>query len=210
MQYALAVVDVQDLLKKFVTWVLGQSKQLAESRIEGDNDFQVPGYRIMKLKRKTARAVTTWRIYCYKAGYNLEIGCDTLQNVAGTEPVRKANKLATHLINIVKINYEVAVDETGKRKPHKETLMNDECIMEAAYRASKHDLAATIVNESMRLFHRMPDKYQPYSTAEGWRHLFTESARHYLGSDTHQLFPRKEQRRSPSDNSIYPNWIDGL
>lgn len=174
-------MDLQKLLQRLIDWFLGQSKQKTETLIL--EELSGPGIRLIKLRRKTCRAVVTWKALFYIDRFDLDIGLDTLEFVPNCTPIEYSNKLSTHAINIVKVHYDTTTDPaTGQRRIRKDVLLSSECCLIAAY--STKSYASAIVDQFAKLL--LKPQYHPNEV--DLETIFENVARHYLGKN-HQVFP---------------------
>lgn len=183
--------SIRDLLKRLINWFLGQSHQRTETLIL--EEHTAPGIRLIRLERKTQRAVATWKALFYKERFDLDIGLDTLEYVENAPPIERKNKLNTHVINVVKIYYDTTVDSnTGKRRIKKEVLLHEECCLRRPYTTFNH--STLIVGQFAKLF--LKPKYHPGQI--NIREIFESVVKAYLGPE-HTVYLQPPEFRGGVD-----------
>lgn len=145
-------VSLQKILQTMLRWFAKQDKAAIDRRTK--NEFAGPcGVRVKELNRDTQRAIATWVAIYPESEFNLEIWVDTLEYVAGIEPAKKANRFATHTINVVQKDWNHTYVPLGGKavRSRRKIWLSEEAMLKPIYSDLLIDESANIASTVARL-----------------------------------------------------------
>lgn len=196
------------LLRRLVKWFLGKAdpklETFEEEVIEGDR------VRLIRYRRKTARAYRTWRAVYLDLDYAIVFGFDTLEYIPDVPAPKKRNRLSTHLINIYRQGRHAKFNPIKRvHEPDIEVLLHDEVCLELVYMEkvlnkwkaltaktdqpiyTKYDLYDRVIDEIAKCAIRHPPSERS-PLAIDWRSVVEDTVHVLLGDKKHRVFPAED------------------